>query len=154
VPTAPKIVEPVIQAPVAEDVAPMVLTPPEPVMAEEPVTHADVEMAPDAAHAEHEAVVDEADELLLDAEIAPEPVAAVDETPAVGSRWLAPEPVAEAAPELAPVAETPKPAMAGGGTLFERMSNIARGAAKVDPDTEAKSDPLDIPRFLNRQNNQ
>jgi cell division protein FtsZ len=44
--------------------------------------------------------------------------------------------------------------MAGGGTLFERMSNIARGAAKVDPDTEAKSDPLDIPRFLNRQNNQ
>jgi cell division protein FtsZ len=33
------------------------------------------------------------------------------------------------------------------------MSNLTRGAAKVDPDTEAK-DPLDIPRFLNRQNNQ
>ena len=63
--------------------------------------------------------------------------------PAPVSRWLAPEPVVEEA----------KPATPGGGTLFERMSNIARGAAKVDPDTEAK-DPLDIPRFLNRQNNQ
>jgi cell division protein FtsZ len=46
-----------------------------------------------------------------------------------------------------------------GGTLFERMSNIARGAAKADvPEEEAPArgarDPLDIPRFLNRQNNQ
>jgi cell division protein FtsZ len=32
------------------------------------------------------------------------------------------------------------------------MSNIARGAAKADD--SAKTDPLDIPRFLNRQNNQ
>jgi cell division protein FtsZ len=47
----------------------------------------------------------------------------------------------------------------GGGTLFERMSNIARGAAKAQVDDEdnqpgAERDPLDIPRFLNRQNNQ
>jgi cell division protein FtsZ len=45
-----------------------------------------------------------------------------------------------------------------GGTLFERMSNIARGAAKarVDEDMPESSerDPLEIPRFLNRQNNQ
>ncbi|MCA1748313.1 MAG: cell division protein FtsZ, partial [Sphingomonadales bacterium] len=52
----------------------------------------------------------------------------------------------------------PKPAR-GGGTLFERMSSIARGAAKVeDGDKKAASgggdDSLDIPRFLNRQNNQ
>ena len=45
------------------------------------------------------------------------------------------------------------------GTLFERMSNIARGAAKaqVDDDEPAPSfrrEPIDIPRFLNRQNNQ
>ncbi|CAA9491282.1 MAG: Cell division protein FtsZ [uncultured Sphingomonadaceae bacterium] len=43
------------------------------------------------------------------------------------------------------------------GTLFERMSNIARGAAqaKVDEDGgAARREPLDIPRFLNRQNNQ
>ncbi|MDQ3246382.1 MAG: cell division protein FtsZ [Pseudomonadota bacterium] len=45
------------------------------------------------------------------------------------------------------------------GTLFERMSNIARGAAKaqVGDDDAApgfRREPIDIPRFLNRQNNQ
>ncbi|HEX8414292.1 MAG TPA: cell division protein FtsZ, partial [Sphingomicrobium sp.] len=45
------------------------------------------------------------------------------------------------------------------GTLFERMSNIARGAAQAKVDEEQapgsfRRDPLDIPRFLNRQNNQ
>ena len=37
------------------------------------------------------------------------------------------------------------------------MSNIARGApkAQIDEDeTGFRSDPIDIPRFLNRQNNQ
>jgi cell division protein FtsZ len=49
--------------------------------------------------------------------------------------------------------ERPAPRIAPlGGTLFERMSNIARGNAKSDE--PAASDPLDIPRFLNRQNNQ
>jgi cell division protein FtsZ len=45
----------------------------------------------------------------------------------------------------------------GGGTLFERMSNIARGAPKAqidDDETGYRSEPIDIPRFLNRQNNQ
>jgi cell division protein FtsZ len=37
-----------------------------------------------------------------------------------------------------------------GGTLFERMSNAARGA----PRDEGEKDPIDIPRFLHRQNNQ
>ncbi len=44
-----------------------------------------------------------------------------------------------------------------GGTLFERMSSIARGAAKaqVEEDRSAeRRDPLDLPGFLNRQNNQ
>jgi Flp pilus assembly protein TadD len=44
------------------------------------------------------------------------------------------------------------------GTLFERMSNIARGAAKAqgddEPAPEFRREPIDIPRFLNRQNNQ
>jgi cell division protein FtsZ len=45
------------------------------------------------------------------------------------------------------------------GTLFERMSNIARGAAKAQAGDEEESpefrrEPIDIPRFLNRQNNQ
>jgi cell division protein FtsZ len=46
---------------------------------------------------------------------------------------------------------------AAGGTLFERMSNIARGAPKAqidEDDTGYRREPIDIPRFLNRQNNQ
>ena len=52
------------------------------------------------------------------------------------------------------------PAAATGGTLFERMSNIARGAPKAqigEEDDIAEpgfKQPIDIPRFLNRQNNQ
>ncbi len=130
----------------------LVLTPPEPIAEldvaeiEEATVDDDLILdTPVEIESEIEAVaVDDGDELLLDAEVTPEPVMSFDDTnPAVGSRWLAPDPVAEEV----------KPATPGGGTLFERMSNIARGAAKVDPDTEAK-DPLDIPRFLNRQNNQ
>jgi cell division protein FtsZ len=67
--------------------------------------------------------------------------------------WVAQE--EEEAPRAAPAARE------GGGTLFERMSNIARGAAKAQVDDDAQAprlrrerDPLDIPRFLNRQNNQ
>ena len=43
-----------------------------------------------------------------------------------------------------------------GGTLFERMSNIARGApkAQIEGDEPGFREPIDIPRFLNRQNNQ
>jgi cell division protein FtsZ len=44
-----------------------------------------------------------------------------------------------------------------GGTLFERMSSLARGASKAQVEEEGEvlrgRDPLDIPRFLNRQNN-
>jgi cell division protein FtsZ len=57
--------------------------------------------------------------------------------------------------------ESDTPTAGGGGTLFERMSNIARGApkAQLDEDEEEagpgfKREPIDIPRFLNRQNNQ
>ena len=56
-------------------------------------------------------------------------------------------------------AAAPAPASSG-GTLFERMSNIARGAAKAQVDEEGprmrreRENGLDIPRFLNRQNNQ
>ncbi len=56
-------------------------------------------------------------------------------------------------------AEQPKAATATGGTLFERMSNMARGSAKAELGTNEPSgtftrEPIDIPRFLNRQNNQ
>jgi cell division protein FtsZ len=69
-------------------------------------------------------------------------------TPPVGSPPIAP-------PEDED--ETDQPTASAGGTLFERMSNIARGASKAqieEDETGYKSDPIDIPRFLNRQNNQ
>jgi cell division protein FtsZ len=53
--------------------------------------------------------------------------------------------------------EAQAPAASGGGTLFERMSNIARGAPKAqieEDEPSYKREPLDIPRFLNRQSNQ
>jgi cell division protein FtsZ len=49
------------------------------------------------------------------------------------------------------------PTASAGGTLFERMSNIARGAPKAQIDEDQpdyRREPIDIPRFLNRQNNQ
>ncbi|MEJ6594242.1 cell division protein FtsZ [Parasphingorhabdus sp.] len=67
---------------------------------------------------------------------------------------------AEEAPGSAAASQAP-PAprvAAGGGTLFERMSNLTRGGSKSDEADDGEDDkardPLDIPRFLNRQNNQ
>ena len=85
----------------------------------------------------------EPDELLLDSSsAAPKPLP---------GRWPGAE---EEAAEAAPKAAAAKPA--AGGTLFERMSNLARGGTKPAAEDEPTNprDPLDIPRFLNRQNNQ
>ncbi|MDQ2892830.1 MAG: cell division protein FtsZ [Pseudomonadota bacterium] len=60
-------------------------------------------------------------------------------------RWLSP------GTDSAEPAAQPKVKL--GGTLFERMSNAARGAARDDTDAE-DGDAIDIPRFLHRQNNQ
>ncbi|WP_442680300.1 cell division protein FtsZ [Sphingomonas sp. ASY06-1R] len=83
----------------------------------------------------------------------PTPAAPAEPTPAPRSgprRWLQ-----DAEEEAAPA---PAPAPARGGTLFERMSSMARGSAKMggteEQEDESPRDPLDIPRFLNRQNNQ
>ncbi|MBB5715784.1 cell division protein FtsZ [Sphingomonas aerophila] len=63
-------------------------------------------------------------------------------------RWLAPGAEADAEP-------APAPRVKLGGTLFERMSNAARGTgAARDENAEGEPAPLDIPRFLHRQNNQ
>jgi cell division protein FtsZ len=85
------------------------------------------------------------DELLLDSEdILADPVLGTPIAP----------PADEEEAEVTPV-EDDKPAAAS-GTLFERMSNIARGAAQAKVDEEPmpsfRREPLDIPRFLNRQN--
>ena len=97
-----------------------------------------------------ETVADREDELLLTPQtMVDEPVASNPVPPTPENEkpnWLAPgaaDDEVRAAPRVAP----------SGGTLFERMSNIARNVAKAD-DGEAAKDPLDIPRFLNRQNNQ
>jgi cell division protein FtsZ len=158
----------------ASESSKMPMTAPEPVAAPEPEAEAEEAKTEDAAET---AVLDLAaepeaeeltldtpaeagadDELLLggdmlgdevDAPFVDEDFTGGPEARAPGTRsWLVGE---EPAPE-------PKPAREG-GTLFERMSNIARGAAKaqVEEETPAparRRDPLDIPRFLGRQNNQ
>jgi len=92
---------------------------------------------------------DEGDELLLgDDDILTTPV---------GKPPIAPPVDGETTTEDQPATTTA--ATTSGGTLFERMSNIARGASKAqidedETDTEVKREPIDIPRFLNRQNNQ
>ncbi|MFP5330302.1 MAG: cell division protein FtsZ [Alphaproteobacteria bacterium] len=98
-----------------------------------------------------EAGDDEGDELVLDADdILTSPV---------GSAPIAPPSDDEESGENAEPAEQPKLSAGGGSTLFERMSNMARGAPKAKLDENEGGDglgeePLDIPRFLNRQNNQ
>ena len=66
----------------------------------------------------------------------------------------APEAPAEYRPS--PAAEVPAESPArsvGGGTLFERMSRLSRGASAPESE-DGKEDGVDIPRFLGRQNNQ
>ena len=119
-----------------------------------PVVEPTTTAAPVAAEEEPltlDAPVEEtaSDELRLDA---PEPAAEplIDEDLTANRRWFGGAKDEQAA-QPAPAAAAP--AKPGGGTLFERMSSIARGNAKT-PSAEDDADPLDIPRFLNRQNNQ
>jgi len=146
------------------------LTPPEPVAEEVEAAEAvaEPEMAEEAAGAEEltldEPVAEEeaGDELLLDAAMLgdeddggesfiEEDFAGGPESVAPGTRsWITGEEEVPAEAEAKPARE--------GGTLFERMSSIARGAAKAqveeEPQSRLRRDPLDIPRFLGRQNNQ
>lgn len=138
----------VAEEPVAEMPAPVVPETPVPTMEEEPA----------------------GDELLLGAEAQvsePAPTMAAPEAPVV-------PPVAPAAP-AAPAASEPAPEFGNrrrwltedkeespaprlgrgkpGGTLFERMALASRGGTASD-DADDDGVSVDIPRFLNRQNNQ
>jgi len=89
------------------------------------------------------------DELLLDSEdILADPVLGTPIAPPIDEEDFA----------ASGTTGTPAPATKESGTLFERMSNIARGAAQAkvedEPAPSFRREPLDIPRFLNRQNNQ
>jgi cell division protein FtsZ len=150
-------------APAAMDEPKIILTPPEPVAeaAEEPAElELDAGAEAEELTLETPAEADSGDELLLETGMLDEDdgegfieedVAGGPEASAPGTRsWITGDEGAAAAPKLG----------REGGTLFERMSNLARGATKaqVEEEPEAPSrlrrDPLDIPRFLGRQNNQ
>ena len=86
-------------------------------------------------------------------EKAVEPVEATPEPElAVRRRWLSPGAAVEEAPVAATEPVPVAPRVKLGGTLFERMSSVSRGAAREDEPGD--KDALDIPRFLHRQNNQ
>jgi len=155
--TAPAAQAPVAQpapTPAAAPAAAQAAAPaPEPAPA--PVAEVKAEAPPPAPQPEAKAPEAKAepavsDELLLESDSVLTPPVESNPMPAQGTRrWIAEEESARA-----------RPARGGreGGTLFERMSSIARGAAKAQVDEEGgeakAADPLDIPRFLNRQNNQ
>ena len=131
------IEEPMIEASEPQDVA---IEEEAPLVLESPMTE-------EVARVESEELMLEP-QSMLDTEVISNPVPPMfddttDAQEAPRRRWL-----------VGDAEETPRTAPASGGTLFERMSNIARGAAKADAAPAEPSDPLDIPRFLNRQNNQ
>jgi cell division protein FtsZ len=149
--SAPKKAEetaaPAIEAPVAAE--PVAFEPEEPA--------ADIKLeAPDAGDSDELVLGSETEvsniPVFGDEEDTP-PAAAPEPDLAVRRRWLSPgAPATEAAP-----AEPAEPAPAAprvklGGTLFERMSSVSRGAAREEEPSD--KDSVDIPRFLHRQNNQ
>ncbi|HEX7931108.1 MAG TPA: cell division protein FtsZ [Sphingomicrobium sp.] len=93
---------------------------------------------------------EDGDELLLDTDdVLTTPVGSAPIEPPIDED--------EITAEETPIEEKPK--VRETGTLFERMSNIARGAAQAqvnddDSTPSYRREPIDIPRFLNRQNNQ
>ena len=123
---------------------PATRTPAPKVVEETQVEFVDVVETPlDLSSVSDETADDDGDELLLDSDD-------ILTTP-VGRPPIAPPLDEDSATEDQPTA--------AGGTLFERMSNIARGASKAQIEEEEaepgfKREPIDIPRFLNRQNNQ
>jgi cell division protein FtsZ len=100
---------------------------------------------------------DESEELLADGEeILTSPVGSAPIAPPADDDGIVTAGEAEDEGQKQPGAATGT----GGGTLFERMQNIARGEPQVKlgetqgPNSGFSQDPIDIPRFLNRQNNQ
>jgi cell division protein FtsZ len=150
--TAPEPVEPVAEAAAGEAEAQAASVP--------ELDLAEAAMAP-SDELELDTPADPAEELLLDADASlddddggegftEDDFAGGPESRGPGTRsWLIDQ-------EMAATAEPARPAR--GGTLFERMSNIARGADKAqveeEPTPRLRRESLDIPRFLGRQNNQ
>jgi cell division protein FtsZ len=158
---APGFAQPAAEQPAPEPEAAAPEPAPEPEAAEAPEPEATPEPAAGANDLDEKGS-DDGDELLLGSEAAvPEPAAeAPEQAPEAESakpaeesddfgsrrRWLTDEEGEAPAP-------APKPARKAGGTLFERMASASRSGGK-DADDDDDKDPLDIPRFLHRQNNQ
>ena len=153
--------------PVVAPTPPVTVEEPEPVAEEAPVAEASdmdepAEEAAPGFSVGTSAPVASYDDMTGEVEPADEPMAAADdgedelvlgapETPVDGAP--SPYAAAPAPPAGADSDMTPRPA--AGGTLFERMSRLSRGtAAKAEEEGEGEGDGVDIPRFLNRQNNQ
>jgi cell division protein FtsZ len=131
---------------------------------------------------EGDGALDLSSEDAIAADEQPETADAADEELVLGAETIVPQPPEEgattpfgrkidaAAPAAAPeegaqrrrwlstggseeAEAAPQPKVKMGGTLFERMSNAARGAAR-DEGKEEDDGAIDIPRFLHRQNNQ
>jgi cell division protein FtsZ len=135
---------------------------PEPVVDERPAAEEALEQAEAAApevKGEDEELVLGADTMVPEEEtpITPAPKVFGDDLPpppsqnAARRRWLSAGSSA-VDEEKAEEPAKPTPRVKLGGTLFERMSNVSRGAR--DEEDGDDKDPLDIPRFLHRQNNQ
>jgi cell division protein FtsZ len=92
-------------------------------------------------------VTDDADELVLSDR------AAEGEALDLASDMAQPEGAENSSFDAEPGASVAKPIQ--GGTLFERMSALARGGKTAEPEVEVEpSAGFEVPRFLNRQNNQ
>jgi cell division protein FtsZ len=128
----PVVVTPVPATPAAAEPAPVVVEAPAAPVAEEPAAAEPAMPAASRPVAVISDFDDPEDELVLGEENA-EPAAKADQA----------TPPAPSAPRVA----------AAGGTLFERMSGLSRGLKANEDDNEERGN-LDIPRFLNRQNNQ
>ncbi|HZV57955.1 MAG TPA: cell division protein FtsZ [Sphingobium sp.] len=147
----PQITPATVAAPAAASAAPVRETPAVQPAAEPPAQHfvlgetdgdkGDDALAPAAAAA-----------------AAPPPVATFDDI--TGEDELVLEDIVQPVVEPVPAPE-PEPAPASrsvGGTLFERMSQLARGNARGSEDDDdgnrGRNSDFEVPRFLNRQNNQ
>jgi len=160
VPEAPAITptpEPEVTAAAESEPQPEAEPEPEPLELSEPVADA----APEAeaeAEAEPEASAEgpadtNDDELVLDGAAEVEDASSADLTYGEEELAGAGASIAAGTEEEAP----PAPKMKLGGTLFERMQSVARGAfgeSEEDKGDRGDKDSLDIPRFLHRQNNQ
>ena len=146
-------------APVAVPEAPAAERAPEPEVAAAPEPEPEpLELSEPAEEDTYEPVAEqmadttdaaEDDELVLDsgAEVEPEPPTRLT---------FGEEDFPESRAKIATGSEdeaAPAPKVKLGGTLFERMQNVARGAFG-ESEEESDKDSLDIPRFLHRQNNQ